>query len=104
VKQRQKLSEGPEVPGKAGPKSSTPALAQALIVGQLVKFRYSQLDNAGYSVDQKAAKKPMDPKKRVDELIKEDGSREIFNSLVGCLFAMGVYTEDNIVSTLSSVA
>jgi aldehyde:ferredoxin oxidoreductase len=40
-----------------------------------VGIRHSHLDNIGYSVDQKAAKKPMDPEKMVNELTKEDDSR-----------------------------
>jgi aldehyde:ferredoxin oxidoreductase len=75
----------------------------ASIVGQLVGVRHSHLDNAGYSVDQKAAKKQLDAEKMVDEIIKEDDSRGVFNSLVGCLFARGVYTEDNIIMALESV-
>lgn len=75
----------------------------ASIVGQLVGVRHSHLDNAGYSIDQKAAKKPMDPEMMVDEIIKEDNSRGVFNSLVGCLFARGVYTEDNIIDALGAV-
>jgi aldehyde:ferredoxin oxidoreductase len=74
----------------------------ASIVGQLVGVRHSHLDNAGYSVDQKAAKKQMDPEQMVDEIIKEDNSRGVFNSLVGCLFARGVYTEDNIIEALGA--
>jgi len=75
----------------------------ASIVGQLVGVRHSHLDNAGYSIDQKAAKKPMDPERMVDELIREDNSRGVFNSLVGCLFARGVYTEENIIDSLGAV-
>lgn len=75
----------------------------ASIVGQLVGVRHSHLDNAGYSIDQKAAKKPMDPEAMVNEIIKEDNSRGVFNSLVGCLFARGVYTEDNIIDALGAV-
>lgn len=75
----------------------------ASIVGQLVGVRHSHLDNAGYSIDQKAAKKPMDPETMVDEIIKEDNSRGVFNSLVGCLFARGVYTEENIIDALGAV-
>jgi aldehyde:ferredoxin oxidoreductase len=75
----------------------------ASIIGQMVGVRHSHLDNAGYAVDQKAAKKPMDPEKMVDEIIKEDDSRGVFNSLVGCLFARGVYTEENIVDALGAV-
>ncbi len=75
----------------------------ASIVGQLVGVRHSHLDNAGYGIDQKAAKKPMDPERMVDEIIKEDDSRGVFNSLVGCLFARGVYTEENIIDALGAV-
>jgi len=75
----------------------------ASIVGQLVGVRHSHLDNAGYSIDQKAAKKPMDPEKMVEEIIKEDDSRGVFNCLVGCLFARGVYTEENIIDALGAV-
>jgi aldehyde:ferredoxin oxidoreductase len=75
----------------------------ASIVGQLVGVRHSHLDNAGYGIDQKAAKKPMDPERMVDELIREDNSRGVFNSLVGCLFARGVYTEENIIDSLGAV-
>jgi aldehyde:ferredoxin oxidoreductase len=75
----------------------------ASIVGQLVGVRHSHLDNAGYSIDQKATKKQLDPEKMVDEIIKEDNSRGVFNSLVGCLFARGVYTEENIIDALGAV-
>ncbi len=75
----------------------------ASIVGQLVGVRHSHLDNAGYSIDQKAAKKQLDSEKMVDEIIKEDNSRGVFNSLVGCLFARGVYTEENIIDALGAV-
>jgi aldehyde:ferredoxin oxidoreductase len=75
----------------------------ASIIGQLVGVRHSHLDNAGYSIDQKAAKKPMDLETKVEEIIKEDDSRGVFNSLVGCLFARGVYTEENIIDSLEVV-
>ena len=75
----------------------------ASIVGQIVGVRHSHLDNAGYSIDQKAAKKPLSPEQMVDEIIKEDNSRGVFNSLVGCLFARGVYTEENIIDALGAV-
>jgi aldehyde:ferredoxin oxidoreductase len=75
----------------------------ASIVGQLVGVRHSHLDNAGYSVDQKAAKKQMDPEQMVNEIIKEDNFRGVLNSLVGCLFARGVYTSENIIDALGTV-
>jgi len=75
----------------------------ASIVGQLVGVRHSHLDNAGYGIDQKSIKKPMDPEMMVDEMIKEDNSRGVFNSLVACLFARGVYSEENIIDSLGAV-
>jgi aldehyde:ferredoxin oxidoreductase len=45
----------------------------------------------------------MDAEMMVDEIIKEDNSRGVFNSLVGCLFARGVYTEENIIDSLGAV-
>lgn len=75
----------------------------ASMLGQLVGVRHSHLDNAGYSIDQKAAKKQLSPEEMVDEIIKEDNSRGVFNSLVGCLFARGVYTEENIIDALGAV-
>jgi aldehyde:ferredoxin oxidoreductase len=75
----------------------------ASIVGQLVGVRHSHLDNAGYAIDQKAAKKSMDSESMVEEIIREDDSRGVFNSLVGCLFARGVYTDGNIIDSLGAV-
>lgn len=84
-----------EVPGyHTGPAS---------IVGLTVGVRHSHLDNAGYSIDQKAAKKKLSPEEMVDAIIKEDDSRGVFNSLVGCLFARGVYSTENIIEALGSV-
>jgi aldehyde:ferredoxin oxidoreductase len=75
----------------------------ASIVGQIVGVRHSHLDNAGYSIDQRAAKKQMDLDQMVDEIINEDNFRGVFNSLVGCLFGRNVYTEENIILALSAV-
>ncbi|MGD0954479.1 MAG: aldehyde ferredoxin oxidoreductase family protein [Methanotrichaceae archaeon] len=75
----------------------------ASIVGQIVGVRHSHLDNAGYSIDQKAAKKQLSSEQMVDEIINEDNSRGVFNSLVGCLFARGVYTSENIIDALGAV-
>jgi aldehyde:ferredoxin oxidoreductase len=75
----------------------------ASIVGQLVGVRHSHLDNAAYSIDQKAAKTQLSLEQMVDEIIKEDNSRGVFNSLVGCLFARNVYTQDNIIEALNAI-
>ena len=39
----------------------------------------------------------------MDEIIEEDNSRGVFNSLVGCLFARGVYREENIIDALGAI-
>ncbi len=84
-----------EVPGyHTGPAS---------IIGLTVGVRHSHLDNAGYSIDQKAAKKNLSPEEMVDAIIQEDDSRGVYNSLVGCLFARGVYSTENIIEALGSV-
>lgn len=75
----------------------------ASIVGQLVGARHSHLDNGGYSIDQKAASQQLTEEQMVDKLIYEDYGRNINNSLIACLFARGVYSEDNIVDALASV-
>ena len=75
----------------------------ASIIGQTVGVRHSHLDNAGYGIDQKAAKKQLDLEEMVDSIIREDDSRGVFNSLVGCLFARSVYTDENIIEALGSV-
>jgi aldehyde:ferredoxin oxidoreductase len=84
-----------EVPGyHTGPAS---------IVGLTVGVRHSHLDNAGYGIDQKAAKKSLSPEEMVDAIIEEDDARGVYNSLIGCLFARGVYTPEKIVEALGSV-
>ncbi len=75
----------------------------ATIIGLTVGVRHSHLDNAGYSIDQKAAKKNLSPEEMVDAIIQEDDSRGVYNSLVGCLFARGVYSTENIIEALGSV-
>jgi len=75
----------------------------ATILGQLFGGRHSHLDNGGYSLDQKVLKKPMEPEEMVDKLILEEQGRCVFNSLVACLFARGMYTE-KIISDALEVA
>lgn len=75
----------------------------ASIVGQMVGVRHSHLDNGGYSIDQKASSQQLNEEQMVDKLIYEDYWRMINNSLVCCLFARGVYGEQNIVDALASV-
>ncbi|MBS7643993.1 aldehyde ferredoxin oxidoreductase family protein [Candidatus Bathyarchaeota archaeon] len=72
----------------------------ATIVGQLVGPRHSHLDNAGYSVDEKALRTPLSLKQMVDLIVSEDYWRCLLTTLVICLFARGVYNESVVVEAL----
>jgi len=75
----------------------------ATILGQMYGGRHSHLDNGGYSLDQKTLSKPLSHEEMVDKLIKEEQGRCVFNSLVACLFARGMYTEKIISDALEVV-
>jgi aldehyde:ferredoxin oxidoreductase len=70
----------------------------------LTGARHSHLDSAGYSIDQKAAQKgeTLDPIKTADGLLEEERWRQVLTSLVVCLFARGLYTEEAVVKALAS--
>lgn len=65
-------------------------------IGVLAGARHSHLDNAGYSVDQKAflAKKQTSPGELAETLLAEERWRQILSSLVVCFFARGIYKPD----------
>jgi aldehyde:ferredoxin oxidoreductase len=73
-------------------------------LGYLTGARHSHLDSAGYGIDQKAAQKgeTLEPVKTADNLLKEERWRQVLTSLVTCLFARGLYTEDVVLRTLAS--
>lgn len=75
----------------------------ANIVGHLVGIRHSHLDNAGYSIDQKALSKSITNKKIGEMLAEEDTWRSVLNSLVICLFARPVFTPDIVISSLNAL-
>ncbi|MFQ5910364.1 MAG: aldehyde ferredoxin oxidoreductase family protein [Thermoplasmata archaeon] len=72
----------------------------ATILGQLFGGRHSHLDNAGYSLDQKMTSSPLKSERLVDQLITEEQERCVFNSLVACLFARGMYSKKMIADAL----
>lgn len=74
----------------------------ANILGLSYGARHSHLDNAGYSIDQKAARFNYSEEQVVDELISEEKWRNVLNSLCICLFAREVYTRENILEALGS--
>jgi aldehyde:ferredoxin oxidoreductase len=65
-------------------------------LGFMIGARHSHLDNAGYSVDQKALtmQSPMGPEALVQSLLEEERWRQILSSLVICFFARGIYTPE----------
>jgi aldehyde:ferredoxin oxidoreductase len=76
---------------------------RANIVGQTGAPRHGHLDNAGYSLDQKASREKIPPTEMVERLLEEDYWRSFVNSLVICLFARGVYTGERIEKALNSI-
>lgn len=71
------------------------------IVGYICGARHSHLDNGGYSLDQKM--KEFDKDYHVDNLFKEEVNRNIINSMIGCLFARGLYDNPTILKALAAV-
>jgi aldehyde:ferredoxin oxidoreductase len=73
------------------------------ILGHAIGGRHSHLDNAGYSLDQKALRKKPVAAEAVLSLVKEEELRNILNSLVICLFARNIYTSELIVECLANL-
>ncbi|MHA1228477.1 MAG: aldehyde ferredoxin oxidoreductase C-terminal domain-containing protein, partial [Candidatus Hodarchaeales archaeon] len=73
------------------------------ILGHYIGARHSHLDNAGYSLDQKALNKHYTPQQAVEWLLKEEEWRNVLNSLVACLFARKIYTPELVVECLSNI-
>ena len=73
-------------------------------LGYLTGARHSHLDSAGYSIDQTAASKQqvLTPDGVAASLLKEERWRQVLTSLVICLFARGVYTQDVVLQALAA--
>lgn len=69
----------------------------------LLGVRHSHLDNAGYSIDQKALSKDIPVEEQVKKLVEEGVHRMLLNSLVLCLFARKIYSMDVIIEGLKAV-
>jgi aldehyde:ferredoxin oxidoreductase len=65
-------------------------------LGAMIGARHSHLDNAGYSLDQKAltTKSMVEPEELVQSLLEEERWRQILSSLVVCFFARGIYSPE----------
>jgi len=77
------------------------ATGEVFFVSQAMGLRHSHLDSAGYSYDQ--THKDKDVGRAVDFLISDEASRAFLTSMVACLFARGVYTEELLAECLKAV-
>ena len=77
------------------------ATGETFFVSESLSFRHSHLDSAAYSADQKPQDK--DAAKTVAGFVKDEASRCVLTSMVGCLFARGVYSEERLVAALGSL-
>ena len=74
-------------------------------LGYLLGARHSHLDNAGYSIDQKAQTPDRlpDPIGLVDAIEAEESWRQVLSSLVVCFFSRGIYDADTVLAALASL-
>jgi len=74
-------------------------------LGFLIGSRHSHLDNAGYSIDQKALAKnsKLTPEEIINKLIEEEAWRQILSSLVICFFARGIYKPELISKAFKTI-
>lgn len=68
------------------------ATGEVFFASQALGLRHSHLDSGGYAYDQKEKSKELS--KAVDFLIKDEQARVLLTSMVACLFARGVYTDE----------
>lgn len=77
------------------------ATGELFFAAQTLGFRHSHLDTGAYSYDQKNSEK--DVTKAVDFLVADEPGRAFLTSMVGCLFARAVYTEEQLAECLTVV-
>jgi aldehyde:ferredoxin oxidoreductase len=77
------------------------ATGEAFFISQALGFRHSHLDSAGYSYDQKTTEK--DVNKAIDFLVEDEKGRVLLTSMVACLFARNVYTDEVVSQCLTSI-
>jgi len=77
------------------------ATGELFFAAQTLGFRHSHLDTGAYSYDQKHTDR--DVQKGVDFLIDDEPGRAYLTSMVSCLFARSIYTDDQLSSCLQSV-
>lgn len=77
------------------------ATGKAFFVSQALGLRHSHLDAGGYAYDQKPKGETVGD--AVKFLIEDEKGRAFLTSMVSCLFARGVYSDDTLGSCLQSV-
>lgn len=77
------------------------ATGELFFAAQSLGFRHSHLDTGAYSYDQKNS--DQDITKAVDFLMDDEPGRVFLTSMVGCLFARSVYTEEELAECLAIV-
>ncbi|KJR97231.1 MAG: aldehyde:ferredoxin oxidoreductase [Desulfobulbaceae bacterium BRH_c16a] len=77
------------------------ATGELFFAAQTLGFRHSHLDTGAYSYDQKDNSR--DIGKAVDFLMADEPGRAFLTSMVGCLFARSVYSEDQLAECLDVV-
>ena len=77
------------------------ATGEVFFISQALGFRHSHLDSSGYSYDQK--NDTINPVEAVEFLIKDEQERVFLTSMVACLFARSVYTDDLLAECLHSL-
>lgn len=77
------------------------ATGESFFVSESLSFRHSHLDSSAYSADQKQQDK--DAPKIVAGFVKDEASRIVLTSMVGCLFARAVYSTERLQQALTSL-
>jgi aldehyde:ferredoxin oxidoreductase len=77
------------------------ATGEVFFVSQALGLRHSHLDAGGYSYDQKPKGKKVED--AVKFLVQDEKGRVFLTSMVSCLFARGVYTDEVLGNCLKSV-
>src|SRR5208283_1661261 len=77
------------------------ATGETFFVSQALGLRHSHLDSAGYSYDQKPKGKTIED--AVKFLVQDEQGRVFLTSMVACLFARSVYTDELLANCLKTV-
>ena len=77
------------------------ATGEVYFAAQSLGLRHSHLDTGGYSYDQKHDDKDVD--KALDFLVSDEQGRVFLTSMVACLFARGVYSDELLADCLRTL-